>query len=177
MSMARLPSSPLHSRTARGVGLDCLELGSRLDVIGLRAARRTGLAGPTHISQAHTHGFVTAGDPSAAAGAPVSKRRFQTRLPCPLHSMKCRNRLSDPWRVRLLEFIFYCYFSLLRATLRLTLRAPAPSPSLSRQPGPHLSPLTRFRGLCLSLPLPHPCPQALRLLALHRRRPVTSTGP
>jgi hypothetical protein len=70
------------------------------------------------------------------------------------------------------------------ATLRLTLRAAAPSPSLSRQPGPHLSelphlsPLTRFRCLCLSLPLcHHPCPQALRLMAFHRRRPVTSTGP
>jgi hypothetical protein len=93
------------------------------DVIGLRFC--SGLAGWPQLAspKLHTHGFATAGNPSSAAGAPVSKRRFQTPLLMPAHLLSIPFRGSGggagkdflplAMPVRLLEFILLLLLQLL----------------------------------------------------------------
>ena len=116
--------------------------------------------------QAHTHGNIgngSAGDPSSAAGAPVSKRRFQTTLLMPAHSISIhgrglppvdveagRTRLSDllhPGQVCLLKFTLdRCYCCsvhsvrgcwVLGAGCNATPGWRCAAPARSRQTGPH----------------------------------------
>ena len=112
----------LPPRTARGVGLDwiglscpipsCLALARQQTRCYWFAAGCVWLVGGldhqfwTHSSSqvpnlsTLTHGIVTAGDPSSAAGAPVSKRCLQTRLlmSAPFHIREWMRGWKEPFR-------------------------------------------------------------------------------
>lgn len=155
---------------------DCLGWSDARHVIGLHLD--AGLTGPSsqltslpfpsppfpHTSQVHTHGIRAAGDPSSAAGAPVSKRRFQTPPLMPAHSgpvpihdqcsssgpavvVEGRSRLCSPWPgafIGISSFYYYSYYyypysysyygSIRSFVLRATLRLAGAVPP-QRDPG------------------------------------------
>ena len=81
-----------------------------------------------HTSQVHTHGIRAAGDPSSAAGAPVSKRRlskhhrscppirvwYQSMTGAPAVAQlwwRCRRRLCSPWPGAFIGISSFYYYS------------------------------------------------------------------